>query len=99
MSRILLILFLCGGCITQQGHFALIDIDFRKPDQIRESVKELEIVYGYKSMENIEKEDGITAKAVPMGFWATLFNALCTIEGRVTLLQYRWSNDRNNINN
>ena len=45
MLGLMLGLLLSSGCVSQRGYLAVADFDFRKPEQIEASIREIEAPY------------------------------------------------------
>ena len=90
----LILVLVCTGCATtDQGRVAVLDIDFRKPEQIQAGAREAETPYrNWNTAAAVLAKDEPVKEKLTLSWWATLMDMITKLECRITLFRWEYTN-------
>lgn len=79
-----------SGCA--QGRLRILNLDFRKPEQIQAGVAEAEAPFKDWSAADCQEtpQPVLTAKAFPLEWYTALFDMIAKLEARLCLFELEW---------
>ena len=84
-------MLVCGGCA--QGRIRILNLDFRKPDQISAGVAEAEAPFKDWSAADCQEPaqaPQASTKALPLEWYTALFDMIAKLEARLCLFELEW---------